>query len=151
MQSSVGREIKMLSNLIMRKLDACMMELGLDSGTAVNSCVLGYLYINSDRVICQKDIEKEFRLARSTVAGLVKLMEKKGLIERDDVESDARLKSLRLTKKGEQVHFVAIAGMEKLEEKLRSGISENEINSFIKTAQKMRDNLNKCEKGEIYD
>ena len=38
-------------------------------------------------------------MARSTVTGVVKLMERKGLIRRESVSSDARLKKLVLTEK----------------------------------------------------
>ena len=43
-------------------------------------------------------------MARSTVTGVVKLMERKGLIRRESVSSDARLKKLVLTEKGISAH-----------------------------------------------
>ena len=152
MATEIGREIKMLSNLIIREFQASMAKLDLDRVTAMNIWILGYLYNNRGRIIYQKDIEKEFNVARSTVAGLVKLMEQKGFIGRYDVETDARLKSLKLTEKGEQVYTAAHMKTEEIEQRLHSGISGEELEAFIATVEKMKRNLeSKCEKGEIYD
>ncbi len=152
MAAEIGREIKMLSNLIIREFQASMAKLDLDRVTAMNIWILGYLYNNRGRIIYQKDIEKEFNVARSTVAGLVKLMEQKGFIGRYDVETDARLKSLKLTEKGEQVYTAAHMKAEEIERRLHSGISGDELEAFIKTVEKMKKSLeSKCEKGEIYD
>lgn len=147
----VGREIKMLSNLLIRELDSTLIKQGLDRVTAINSWILGYLSHNSDRLIYQRDIEREFSIARSTVTTLVKLMEKKGLIERSDVESDARLKSLKLTDKGREIHDLAHIGLLETEAKLCQNITHEELENFIFTARKMRRNMNckcECEKGE---
>ena len=46
-----------------------------------------------------------FGVNRSTVTSIVKLMEKKGYIERENVPGDARLKKLILTPLGEEMHF----------------------------------------------
>lgn len=154
----VGREIKMLSNLLIREIDANTQKMGLDRVTAINSWILGYLSCNSERTIYQKDLEKDFSIARSTVTNLVKLMEKKGLIERAEVESDARLKSLKITEKGRQVQHVTHMAMLETEAKLCKDISCEEIESFISVARKMRKNLNpkcgeecKCGKGDSDD
>ncbi len=146
-EQAVGREIRILSNLLAREFHSEMSALGVDRLTAVNSWILAYLSYNSDKTIYQRDIEREFSIARSTVTQLVKLMEKKGLIERSDDKSDGRLKSLKLTEKGEQIHTVAREGMARLERRLCSSLSRQEIEAFISTAEKMKQNL-KCENGK---
>lgn len=146
-EQAVGREIRILSNLLAREFHSEMSALGVDRLTAVNSWILAYLSYNSDKTIYQRDIEREFSIARSTVTQLVKLMEKKGLIERSDDKSDGRLKSLKLTEKGEQIHTVAREGMAHLERRLCSSLSRQEIEAFISTAEKMKQNL-KCENGK---
>lgn len=146
-EQAVGREIRILSNLLAREFHSEMSAQGVDRLTAVNSWILAYLSYNSDKTIYQRDIEREFLIARSTVTQLVKLMEKKGLIERSDDKSDGRLKSLKLTEKGEQLHTVAHEGMLHLERRLCSSLSRKEIEAFISTAEKMKQNL-KCENGK---
>lgn len=154
----VGREIKMLSNLLVRSIEAKTQDYGLDRVTAINSWILAYLSCNSGKTVYQKDLERDFSIARSTVTNLVKLMEKKGLIERSEDESDARLKSLKITDKGRQVENIAHKAMLETEAKLCENISQDEIDAFISVARKMRKNLKpkleeKCrfEKGDNDD
>ena len=59
---------------------------------------------NNDKDIYQKDLEKKFSVTRSTASKVVKLMVQKGLIVREEVESDARLKKLILTEKALNMH-----------------------------------------------
>ena len=56
--------------------------------------ILGYLYWSRPKDVYQKDIEEHFNITRSSVAGIVKLMEQKGYILRQSVQGDARLKKL---------------------------------------------------------
>lgn len=144
---TVGRSIKTLSNLLVREFQYQMMIKGVDRLTAANFWILSYLYHNSDKTIYQRDVEREFSIARSTVTQLVKLMEKKELIERSDDKSDGRLKSLKLTEKGRQLHKIAYEGMIRSEERLCENISRQELEAFISTAEKMKRNL-KCEDGK---
>ena len=53
--------------------------------------------------IIRKDIEEEFQIRKSTVTGILQLMEKNGFIYRESVEKDARLKRIVPTKKAEAV------------------------------------------------
>ena len=67
-------------------------ERGVDELTAMHGWILGYLCRNEHKDIFQKDIEAEFKICRSTVTNILKLMEKKGYIKRESVPYDARLK-----------------------------------------------------------
>ena len=62
--------------------------------------IIGYLYQNRDKEVFQRDIQEQFSIRRSTVTGILQLMEKNGLITRSSVERDARLKKLELTPPG---------------------------------------------------
>ena len=89
----------MLQNEVIRFIDQRARNKGLDEVTLSNGWILKTLYENPGRDVFQKDIEAECGMARSTVAGVVKLMERKGLIRRESVASDARLKkALQLTR-----------------------------------------------------
>lgn len=151
-EKDVGREIRMLSNLLKREMDIQMTKLGFDRVTGMNGWILTYLSRHKERPVYQKDLERNFSVARSTVTSLVKLMEKKGLIERTSVESDARLKALKLTAKGEQVQQSAYMCMIESERRLCENISEQELEAFVSVAKKMRANLYpKHEKENIYE
>ena len=91
----IGHELRTLDNILSRNLMAAARERGVDELTAMHGWILGYLCRNEHKDIFQKDIEAEFKICRSTVTNILKLMEKKGYIKRESVPYDARLKKLR--------------------------------------------------------
>ena len=87
----------MLSRLLKRNMDIQVIKYGI---TGVQSAMIGFIYEKSRKKdIFAKDIEKAFELRRATVAGLLQNMEKNGLITREQVGSDARLRRIMLTNK----------------------------------------------------
>ena len=105
--------------------------------------IIGYLYRNRVKEIFQKDLEAEFSIARSTATGILQLMEKKGYLKRESVPHDARLKKLVLTEKGMNTHEQHIKRIHDIEDMLREGLSEEEIQTFFRLIRKMRENLEK--------
>src|SRR5690606_32706222 len=101
---SIAFEIKVLATLLKRNLDAGRDDTGKESLTGMQGWVLGYLKGNTERDIFQRDLEKEFNIRRATVSGVLQLMERNGLIVREPVEHDARLKKISLTEKGILLH-----------------------------------------------
>ena len=103
--------------------------------------VIGYLYANRDREVYQRDVQNQFSLGRSTVAGLLKAMERDGLITRASVEQDARLKKLTLTPKALKMHEEVIAHMDQVEEMLGSALTPEEKDAFLRLCGKIRGGL----------
>ena len=92
------RLIATLSNLIRRKIHSLDRIPGL---TPVQDAVLHFILGRCrEQDLFQKHVEEEFNLRRSTATELLKLMEKKGLIYREGVSYDARLKKIMPTDKG---------------------------------------------------
>ncbi len=104
--------------------------------------IIGFLARNRDRDIFQKDIEEEFCIARSTVTGLLKQMEKDGMVQRKSVDKDARLKKVTLTdtfyknmeEKFRKMHDI-------IDERLCRGLSEEELRDFCRIVDIMRKNV----------
>lgn len=97
MEKDCGIWISILSHKLKKRMNEKMQALGL---TGVQSRVMHYILVKCiDGQVFQRDIEKAFGLSRSTATGILKLMEKNGLIQRESVASDARLKSLIPTEK----------------------------------------------------
>ncbi|MEK4476270.1 MarR family winged helix-turn-helix transcriptional regulator [Paenibacillus sp. FSL R7-0048] len=139
---SIGFEIKVLANLIKRKLDDGSLDDGEESLTGMQGWIIGYLKANRNRAVFQRDIEKDFNVRRATVTGMLQLMERNGLIIREPVIHDARLKKLTLTLKADRMHERVVKRFEEFENHLRSGLSEEEIVVFIELAEKLKRNLN---------
>lgn len=136
----VGREIKRLDNEIHSVISAYRSESG-DDLTMMQCWIIGFLYSRQGEETFQKDIEAQFSIARSTATGILQLMEKKGYIVRQSVEKDARLKKLVLTEKGQKQQENTILNIQKMESKLKEGISEEDLDTFFRIIQKMRHNI----------
>lgn len=103
--------------------------------------LLRYLYENQERDVFQRDIEKAFSISRSSVTVTLQLMEKNGLIRRESVAQDARLKRIVLTQKARDLHRQIEADILAFESNLARGISEEEQEVFLRVAKKMQENL----------
>ena len=142
-EDTIGFNIRSIDNMLMRKAMAMSDE---DSGKngmmpVMQGWIMGYLYDHKEEEIFQRDIEAQFYIARSTVTCLVKQMEQKGYIARVAVERDCRLKRLYLLEKGEEIHKRFLQNIKKVEEEIREGVSEEELQTFLKVAVKIRNNL----------
>ena len=142
-KNHIGREVKRLDNEIHSMMPVSRQEAGNGDMTMMQGWIIGYLYRNRAKEIFQKDLEAEFSIARSTATGILQLMEKKGYLKRESVPHDARLKKLVLTEKGMNTHEQHIKRIHDIEDMLREGLSEEEIQTFFRLIRKMRENLEK--------
>lgn len=117
------------------------VKAGLDEVTLMNGWILAYLYHHQENDVYQKTIESAFGCSRSTVTGIVKLMEKKGYICRESVPGDARLKKLVLTEVGLETHYKVSDILKHLEERLSNNISNDELDTFYSIIEKLHKNL----------
>lgn len=142
-EDTIGFNIRSIDNMLMRKAMAMSDEESGKNGMmpVMQGWIMGYLYDHKEEEIFQRDIEAQFYIARSTVTCLVKQMEQKGYIARVAVERDCRLKRLCLLEKGEEIHKRFLQNIEKVEEEIREGVSEEELQTFLKVAVKIRNNL----------
>jgi len=138
---AISFEIKVLANLIKRKMDDGTSEDGEDGLTGMQGWIIGYVKSNADRAVFQRDIEKDFNIRRASVTGVLQLMERNGLIIRVPVEHDARLKKITLTSKANMMYERSVQRWREFESSLRSGLSEEEISLFFEIAAKLKKNL----------
>ncbi len=139
----VGPAIHKLNHMMNRNITTYVRMLGIDEVSVTNGWIIRYLYENRDRDIFQKDIEKRFSIGRSTVTNTIQLMEKKGYIRRDAVESDARLKKVVLTEQGIELHNSMRKVSKELDARTLEGISDEELCTFFEVIEKLEKNL--CE------
>lgn len=139
-QSHIGFEIRTLNNLIKRYFEQRKPEEFKES-TGVHGWAIRYFYENRDKDIFQRDFEARFLIRRSTATNMLKLMEKNGLIKRESVDYDARLKKIVLTNKAIEIHKKATQNIEMLETTLKKGITEQELISFYDVLDKIKANL----------
>lgn len=137
----IGHEIHAVSNLLGRKIEAEKRLRGMQDITPMQTWIVGYLHDHKDEDVFQKDIERDFTITRSTVTGILKLMEKNGLIYRLSVPEDARLKKLILTRRGEDMFQNVRSHIDKTEQMLAKGLSREEVETLFTLLEKIKRNL----------
>ena len=94
-EQKLGLEIMRISTLIRRCADNTLPLQQVNNITGSNGWILQFLAEHEGENVFQRDLQNSFSVTRSTISKVVKLMESKGLIRRESVFSDARLKKLK--------------------------------------------------------
>ncbi|HJB98679.1 MAG TPA: MarR family transcriptional regulator [Candidatus Acutalibacter pullicola] len=140
-REDIGFQIRTLSHLVKRTVDQVAFAEQDDHPTGVQGWILGYLYENQGREIFQRDIQEHFSIRRSTVTGILQLMERNGLITRSSVERDARLKKLELTPRGVELHERVERSIRQVEDRLSQCLTPEEKATFLTICEKIRAHL----------
>lgn len=134
---SAARYTSKLSNKLRRKIDRLSSR---DVFSGSQGRTLHFLLAQSEDIF-QKDIEEEYGIRPSTASELLKQMEGNGLIRRESVSYDNRLKKIVLTDKALKYKQQVIDDLTELEEALVRGIPEEDMEVFFRVIEKMMDNL----------
>lgn len=137
-RDEIGFQVRTLSHLIKHTVNQRAFSNQDTPVTGMQGWIMGYLYENRERDVFQRDLQAHFSVRGSTVTGMLKLMEKNGLITRRPVEWDARLKKLELTPKAMEMHERVIRSIQQTEEILSSSLSEEEKGTFIRLCEKIK-------------
>lgn len=138
---SIGKELRSLNNVIKRYVENLTNFQHAKNVTGTNSWIIAYLAENQDKEIYQKDLEKQFSVTRSTASKVISRMEEKGLILREEVPSDARLKRLVLTPTALEMHYAIIEDLKKLESNLADGFTQEELDTLLSYMNRLKDNV----------
>lgn len=135
-----GKKIIILSNQIKRSLDRAAVDSGI---TGVQSHVLGILgeAQDAEKDIFQKDIEEKFQIRRSSVTGILQLMEKRKLISRESVPYDARLKKIVLTQESMKLREHLRNNTYEFEKILIKGVSDEDLETFLRIINILSKNM----------
>ena len=139
MDKDCGMWINVLFHKLRKYNNANMQSLGI---TGVQSRVMHYILVKCvEGPVFQRDVERAFGLSRSTATGIQQLMEKNGLILRESVHNDARLKSLVPTEKAAHLDAQIGESLRRTEQRLTRGLSSAQLTLFLQTAAHMSANL----------
>lgn len=142
----IGRQLSEINHLIHRRMlrlsqtEKNNTETDFKISTS-GSCIIAYLHDHSDKDVFQRDIEQEFQVRRSTVSSVLSLLEQNGYIERIAVQDDHRLKKIVLTQKACAVVDKIKSDRAQLEQRIVCGISDDELEIFKQTLNKIKQNL----------
>ena len=137
----IGYEVRTLNQVIGRLVTSYQSKVDEKAGiNRMQGWIIGYLYRHSEEDVFQKDLEAEFQMARSTASGILQAMEKKGLITRESIPRDARLKRLVLTEKGMKFQMEIMENFDRIQKVLKSDIPKEKLECFLEVLDMIREN-----------
>ena len=140
----IGYEVRILNQVIGRLVNSYQSKVDEKAGiNRMQGWIIGYLYRHSEEAVFQKDLEAEFQMARSTASGILQAMEKKGLITRESIPRDARLKRLVLTEKGMEFQMEIMENFDRIQKVLKSDIPQEKLECFLDVLDMIRENAQK--------
>lgn len=144
-EEEIGFQVRTLSHMIKHAVNQMAFSDIPGEVTGMQGWIMSYLYENREKDIFQRDIQTQFSISRSTVTGILQQMEKNGLIYRESVEWDARLKKLSLTPKALEHHEKVMNGIRKTEETLIHTLTEEERKTFLALCEKIAQGISALE------
>ena len=133
--------LRMINNRIRAIICKSVPKSDMAPQSQLQGGILGFLYHHREEAVYQKDIEKEFRISRATATNTLQVMEKNGLIYREAVPYDARLKRIVATEKAMQYQELIHQSQEETEDRLTSGISPQDLAVFFRVINQMIRNM----------
>ncbi len=137
----VGARLQFLSRAFTRTHLRVARDMGEEELSMAGGHLIGFLYQNRGREVYQRDIEEALHITRSSVTSLVKLMEKKGYLSRQSVESDARLRKITLTEKGAASFEHTMAAIRQTEDLAVRGLTDEQVETFFSICDIIQENL----------
>lgn len=134
-------QLKTLEKLIIRNLILEDEIHHFQTLTPTQVQIMEYILEHPNEEVYQKDLEKILNLRRATVSGVLQTMEKNGLLEREKIEEDARIKKVILNKKAKELLKEKQKQIETLEKKLIQNIGASELSTFSSVLNTMITNI----------
>lgn len=94
-----------------------------------------------DGLMTMSDLSAKFRVTQPTMSGLVRRLEKKGLVRVLGDPADRRIRNVLITQRGRTLCDEGERSMQRHEEFLLSGLTEEERVEFLRLLAKVRDDI----------
>lgn len=101
--------------------------------------ILGFLLENGE--CAQKTLAETMGVSAASIATSIKRMCKAGFVERTEDETDRRINRIRITQKGKEVFLAGREECSKVDTRMFSGITDEEIEKFSEILIKITENL----------
>jgi DNA-binding MarR family transcriptional regulator len=141
LESMIGPRIQRLAKHSHRYLEQMPSFKRIEKVTGTKAWIIGFLAQKKDCDIYQRDFEKTFGISRSAACKLIDRMEEGGLIHRENVPGDARLKRLVLTEQAVRMNEQIEQELSAFNELLVKGFSEEELGQLRGYLERMERNV----------
>ena len=146
MEDKLLYNLNLLNKLIAREFICNNKDLFCCDPSTTQMIIMNYILNHQNEDIYQKDLEEVLHLRRATVSGVLQTMEKHELIERVLCDNDVRCKKIILKEKAKKMFDVKKMEFFKLEEVIKKGLSDEEIEIFCHIIESMQNNINEYAK-----
>ena len=136
--NDIGILLKKINDLMEKSANRDMKESGL---TFSQHHVLVFLKKRKGEPASLKEAEREFKVAQSTMAGLVCRLEEKGLIESYYDPSDKRVKMIRLSSEGSRIVEKTHRNFKAAQKLLVKGLSAEENAKLLEMLKTVYENV----------
>lgn len=141
-REKIGFRVRIISNLLRRYIDHMIAVKHDGKFTRMQGWIVAFIAEQHDKKdIFQKDIEEEFIIRRSTATAILQRMEKSGLITRNSVDYDGRLKKIQLTPAAMEEHVKIEKDIEEFEENLANQIDKDDLAAFFRVLDQIEEKL----------
>ena len=116
--------------------------------TTINSTqfqIIMYLIKHENEEVCQKDLENETHLKKASITGTLDSLEEKDIIIRKASDSDKRRNVITLSERIRKNIVLVKERLYALENTLQKSIKKEDIEVFIKTLDRMIENVKASE------
>uniref|UniRef100_UPI004056FE10 MarR family winged helix-turn-helix transcriptional regulator n=1 Tax=Agathobacter sp. TaxID=2021311 RepID=UPI004056FE10 len=139
-QNDIGHKMRIAHNAIDKYFSSSWKSTGMEL-TRMQCATLHYLEKHEGEDVFQKDLETVFSITGATATNILKVMEKEGLIVREPMPTDGRLKKLILTEKGILLNKKAHANVVRLEQGMKKDMTPEEIRLLGELLDRVTQNI----------
>lgn len=137
LQPKFGFLVRILHWCTHQSMDHALEKMEL---TAAQGHIMAYL-VHAKEPPCPRDLEAEFQLTHPTVSGLLSRLEQKGFVELRTDPEDRRCKRIYVLPKGQQCHELMHQTIQKNEQRMTEGFTEEERRIFSDLLQRAIRNM----------
>lgn len=137
-RSLVGYLIHDVSRLRTRYFDALFKRRGYNR---VHWWTLGNIHTRGKNGISQGELGKIMNVKKAMMGAMIDQLEQAGLVQRETDAGDRRVKNIIVTPKGDKLSIDLMNVVKEVAPRFNAGISEEEIDTTIRTLLKMRANI----------
>ncbi len=135
-----GMLIKLINDKLYKNLNKELKEVDITYSQLKFLFFMNDMY-NANMPSYLKSFEQFFSVSQPTVVGIIKRLEKKGLIYLTNDEVDKRIKIAHLTDKGFEVCNICIANKYNTEKKILKNFTKQEEHQLQELLKKLYENI----------
>lgn len=144
---NVSEHLRELDVLIKKKLFLIGSTMGIKTPPSpLQVKIFMYLISHKNDDVCQKDLEKSLKVSKVAISEALNKMENNGTIKRVKMTDDARSKKIVYTEEAIKKMNAMEDTLVNVNKLLVSDISTNDIKTFLKVVEQMKENVRKDDK-----